>query len=217
MLQASTPPTRAVLLEARRSLALTRQGHDLLERKRQALIAYAQDMLAHAEDVEGRLDQAFQAAYEALGRARMSMGVERVEWVALGIAGEAQVEITERSVMGVPVPAVRPRPHAFRLQYGLGGTTAAIDQTAQAFHKLFPLVCQAAELETAALRLAREIKRTQRRVNALQNILIPRYESIVARVEAALDEKEREDFYRAKAVKRLPERAGPARGAAAEE
>ena len=210
MLPANVPPTRTILLESRRSLALAREGHDLLDRKRQGLTAYAQSLLAHTEDLEERLDDRFAAAYQALDRARMSMGVERVEWIALGTARESRIDITERSMMGVEVPSVRVTPRRFRLQYSLSGTTTSLDRAVQAFGELFVLVSRAAELETTAWRLAREVQRTQRRVNALEHVLIPRYEAIVARVEGALEEREREDFYRAKAVKRLQERAGSA-------
>ncbi|HOG48129.1 MAG TPA: V-type ATP synthase subunit D [Anaerolineae bacterium] len=205
MREGNVAPTRAVLLEARRSLAQAREGHDLLDRKRHALIAYAQDMLAHTEDVEQRLDERFRAAYQALAQARMAMGVARVEWVALSARKEATVDISERSVMGAPVPAIHAEPRRLTLQYSLSDTSAAIDRAAQAFGELLPIVARAAELATAARRLAGEIRRTQRRVNALQHVLIPRYGAIVAQVEGALEEKEREDLFRAKAVKRLHE------------
>jgi V/A-type H+-transporting ATPase subunit D len=201
----SVPPTRSVLLEARRSLAQARESHDLLDRKRQALIAYAQDMLAHAEDVEARVDERFRAAYEALALAAMSMGVERVEWVALSAPKGLTIDLSERSIMGVAVPHIEARPRPLRLQYSLGDTTASIDQAAQAFGHLLPLLGRAAALQAAARRLAREIRRTQRRVNALENAVIPRYAAIVAQVEATLEEREREDLFRAKAVRRLHE------------
>ncbi len=160
-------------------------------------------MLGDAEDLERQLEEQFGVAYEAFGRARMSMGVERVEWVALSTAKETRVDITERSIMGVQAPTVDVEPRELRLEYSLAGTSASIDRAVRAFGEVLSLVCRVAETETTVWRLAREIKKTQRRVNALANILIPRYESIVAQVEAALEEKEREDFYRAKAVKGL--------------
>ncbi len=208
---ANPPPTRTLLLEARRSLAFAREGYDLLDRKRQALIAYAMDMLARARDEEESLAEQFAAAYAALGRARMSMGIECVEWAALSTARDGRVDINERSIMGVLVPIVNARPPEFRLVYSLSGTTASLDRAREDFAAVYALVCRAAELRTAVWRLAREIRRTQRRVNALKNILIPRYEATVTRVEAALEEKEREDFYRAKALKTLAgEREGRA-------
>ncbi len=206
MPQINIPPTRAVLMQARRDLAFAREAYDLLDRKRQVLIAHVMDMLEDAEDLEQRLEERFATAYEAFGRARMSMGVERVEWVALSTAKETSVDITERSIMGVQVPTVEVKPRELRLEYSLSGTTASIDRAVRAFGEVLTLVCQTAETETAVWRLAREITKTQRRVNALTNVLIPRYEAIVTQVEGALEEKEREDFYRAKAVKRLRQR-----------
>lgn len=197
---ANIPPTRAVLLEARRSLGVARQGYDLLDRKRQVLINHAVAMLDRVQDVEQKLEEQSRAANEALSRARMSMGVEHVEWAALSTAQDAQVNITERSIMGVVVPNVRAEQREFQLTYGLGGTTASMDRATHEFGVLFSLVCRAAELRITASRLAREIKRTQRRVNALKNILIPRYETIVIQVESALEEMEREDMFRTKAI-----------------
>jgi len=199
-------PTRTVLLEARRSLRTAREGHDLLDRKRQALIAEAMETLQRASGAEPRLAQAFDVAYDAFERARISMGVEGVEWAALSTAKETRVDIVERSIMGVPVPTVAARLPEFHLAYSLGDTTASIDRATQSFRDLFGLIVRAVELETAIWRLAREIRRTQRRVNALKNVLIPRYEAIVAQVESALEEREREDLYRAKAVKRMHQR-----------
>jgi V/A-type H+-transporting ATPase subunit D len=204
-------PTRSVLLEARRSLATAREGYELLDRKRQALITFAMETVANAEDAGQSLDQRFAEAYETLGRARMSVGVERLEWAALSTRRDTRADITERSVMGVPVPAVASEVPAFGLAYSLTDTTASVDRAVQEFRDLFAVVCETAELETTVWRLAREIRRTQRRVNALRNILIPRYEGIVSRVEGALEEKEREDFYRAKAVKRTQEHPPPER------
>ncbi len=210
------PPTRAVLLEARRSLATAREGYDLLDRKRQALINDALETLANSEDASRGLDEQFAAAYAALARARMAAGVEGVEWTALSTARRARVDITERSVMGVAVPTIRPEVPGFGLLYSLGDTTAGVDAAVERFRALFGLVCRAAELETAVWRLAREIRRTQRRVNALKNIIIPRYETIVAEVERVLEEREREDFYRAKAVKRTHEQPASASEAVTE-
>jgi len=216
MQQVNIPPTRAILLETRRDLALAREGADLLDRKRQALVAYARETLADTEDVEERLDERFAAAYGALSRAAMAMGAEGVEWVALSVKEEPIVDIRERSLMGLRVPIVQASPRPLHLRYSLSDTTASVDRAGQAFGELLALVAQAAELETTAYRLAREIRRTQRRVNALKNVLIPRYEAIVSRVEGVLEEKEREDLYRAKAVKRLQEHSeqgdvGPSR------
>ena len=206
MPQTNVPPTRAVLLEARRDLVFAKEAHDLLDRKRQVLLAHVVDMLEDVEDLEQRVEEQFSIAYEALGRARMSMGVEGVEWVALSTAKETRVVITERSIMGVAVPTVDVKPRELHLEYSLRGTTASIDRAIKAFGEALVLACQAAETETTMWRLTREMRKTQRRVNALSNVLIPGYESTIVQVEGALEEKEREDFFRAKAVKRLKRR-----------
>ena len=109
-------------------------------------------------------------------------------------------------LMGVPTPTVEAPPQEVRLQYSLSGTTASIDEAVKAFGRVLAIVCQAAEVEAAVWRLFRETKKTQRRLNAISEILIPNYTATVRQIERALEEREREDFYRAKAVKRLQQR-----------
>jgi len=205
MIDITTPPTRAILLEAQRELAFAREGYDLLDRKRQALISYAMGILADTEDEQAEVDARFTDAYEALTRARISMGVERVEWTALSRAADVRIQITERSIMGVEVAEVEAAPQEMHLTYSLSGTTGSVDRAMEEFGELLPVVCRVAGLEAAVRRLTGEIRRTQRRVNALRNVLIPRYEAIVKHVETALEEREREDFYRTKSIKRLQE------------
>jgi len=200
------PLTRSSLLEAQAALAHARQGFELLDRKREILIA---ELVRTVEDAEGRrreLRRLLEAAYAELVRARMAMGVERVRWAALAIPEDVEVRITERSVMGASVPIVEVAASPFRPRYSLAGTAAELDRATQAFGALLEAVARVAETETAISRLASEIRKTRRRVNALRNVVIPRYEAIIKAVQEALEEAEREAFFRAKMQKRLTSR-----------
>ncbi|TAK32733.1 MAG: V-type ATP synthase subunit D [Chloroflexota bacterium] len=202
------PATRMNLLEARRSLDFAREGYDLLDRKRQVLIGEATRLIEDAQDVRRRLDTAFAEAYRVLAVARMMVHSERVEWAALAADRGADVRIVERSVMGVVIPIVELTRIESRIEYGPLETGASLDRAVRAFEALLQIVAQAAETETAAWRLAREIRKTQRRVNALSAIFIPKYETMIATIEAALEEKEREAFFRSKMVKRKRQERG---------
>lgn len=207
------PLTRSSLLEAQAALADARQGFELLDRKREVLIAELVSTVQVAEERRAALDRAIATAYAALIAARMAMGVERVRWAALAVPREAAVHITERSVMGAAVPDVELATAPVRPRYSLAGTTAELDRASEAFRSLAAAVAAVAETETAVTRLSSEIKKTQRRVNALRTVIIPRYELIIRAVQEALEEGEREAFFRAKMQKRLVGREGTGREA----
>ncbi|HDH09625.1 MAG: V-type ATP synthase subunit D [Thermoplasmata archaeon] len=202
MPQIKTAPTRSNLLRLKRELALAQEGYELLDEKREALIMEVMGMVQDAEAGVKEMNRRLDAAYKALRLARMSVGTEKLEWIALSALSEPQVRIAQRSIMGVSVPIVEMGKEAPPLQYGLGDTTAALDEAVRRFHDLLPSVCQVAEMLTAVWRLTREIKKTQRRVNALENIFIPNYQATLKFIEETLEEKEREDLFRMKRLRK---------------
>jgi V/A-type H+-transporting ATPase subunit D len=207
MTRVDVPLTRSSLLEAKASLAYARQGFELLDRKREVLIAQLVSTVEDAEVRRRELQERLQRAYEDLVRARMSMGVARVRWAALAVPKSVDLKIAERSVMGAVIPTIDVLAPPFRPRYSLEGTTAELDRATEAFGALLDAVARVAETETAIARLIHEIRKTQRRVNALKNVVIPRYETIIKAVGEALEEAEREAFFRAKLQKRLADQA----------
>ena len=202
MPQMRTAPTRSNLLRVRRELALVQEGYELLDEKREALIMEVMGMVHDAEAGLEEMNREFAVAYKALLLGRMSMGTDKLAWIALSAVAEPQVDITRRSIMGVVVPMVESDQDAPTLQYAFGDTTVALDETVRRFRDLVSRVCQLTEMLTAIWRLTREIKKTQRRVKALENIFIPRYQTTLHFIEATLAEKERDDLFRTKMVKR---------------
>lgn len=196
------PLTRSTLLETQRLLALAQEGHDLLDRKREILLAELLSTTPGAEEARETMVTAFKAAYEALIAARMAVGVLGLQRAALAARDQVELKVTERSTMGAVVPAILGSLQRGQPAYSLGGTSAELDRTAEAFRGLVSIVCESAERETTALRLARETRRTQRRVNALRNVVIPQQEEIIKEVREALEDAERESFFRAKMLKR---------------
>jgi len=201
-MKAQVAPTRSNLLRLEHDLQIAERGHDLLDEKRRALIMEVMTMVEDAEAGADRMADEFGRAYKALLLARMSHGSENLNWIALSAVHEPEVRVNQHRIMGVPVSIVQATDEAPALQYGLGDTSVALDEAVQRFRDLLPLVYQIAEMLTAIWRLTREIKRTQRHVKSLENIAIPRYKSNIKFIEETLEEKERDEFFRTKLVKK---------------
>jgi V/A-type H+-transporting ATPase subunit D len=196
--------TRMELLARRAQIALAEQGRELLEQKRTALM---RELLRAADRVlarRGALRNAAAAARRALARAEVSAGTEAVRAAAMAARGELALEVQAANVMGVSVPLIEQKAVARPVQgrgYALAGTSVTIDETASAFEAEVDCLIQLAESELRLTRLAAEIQRTSRRVNALEHVLIPRLIAERDYIQMALDERERADHFRLKRVK----------------
>jgi V/A-type H+-transporting ATPase subunit D len=129
------------------------------------------------------------------------MGQEHVEWAALAVHKTVQVDVKTRGVMGVPIPIVHAHGEPPEMSYSLGDTRATLDEASAAFRKVLEQIPDLSESMTSVWRLARELHKTQRRVNALQHIFIPDYQETVSFIESALEEREREETFRLKRLK----------------
>ncbi|MFQ8599548.1 MAG: V-type ATP synthase subunit D [Oscillospiraceae bacterium] len=94
------------------------------------------------------------------------------------------------------------------MYYGFSDTNSQLDEAYIHFHAVKMLTARLAEIENSVYRLANAIKKTQRRANALKNIIIPRFESTSRYITNALEEKEREEFSRLKVIKAGKEKTG---------
>ena len=199
-------PTRSNLLQTREMLALAREGHEILDKKREVLTTTLLEVAQKAQEQQATLQTALSAAYAALAKARQAMGREQLEWVTLAIPKDFSVDITLHSIMGVALPTVAAHGEPPEIAYGPGDTSVALDEAVAQFRAALALVPETTATLTTVWRLARELQKTQRRVNALQHVLIPRYEAAVTYIENALEEREREETFRLKRLKRQQER-----------
>jgi len=197
----NVPATRSNLLAMKQALEFAREGYDILDKKREVLTSELVQLAHDAERLQEELWKLLEVAYRALEKAKLVMGQERVEWAALAVNKTVEVKITLRSIMGVPVPTVEGHGEPPEMPYGLGDTTAALDEATDRFHEVVTRVPEFAEFMTSVWRLAKELQKTQRRVNALEHIFIPDYEATVAFIESALEEREREETFRLKRLK----------------
>jgi len=194
-------PTRSNLLMVKQRLKLAREGHALLEKKRDVLMIEILALIEDAERVQREVEEQFAKAYASMQEARAGMGTERVRRLALSRPQEVEIEITPRSVMGVAVPTVAFDAPQRQLLYGFGDTSVVLDQVHRRWRHALALMGDKAEKVTTVWRLALELKRTVRRVNALENIFVPTYEETLRYIEEMLEEKEREELFRLKRAK----------------
>lgn len=199
----NTFPTKGNLILAKNSLALARQGYDLMDKKRNILMREIMGLISQASDIQGEIDKTFHEAYALLQKANIEMGIHLVEEISFSVPVEESVRIKTRSVMGTEIPLVEYKPKGQIPTYAFYSTTHSLDEAKIAFEKVKDLTIRLSMIENAAVRLATNIKKTQKRANALKNITIPMYESLTKSIQNALEEKDREEFTRLKVIKRM--------------
>lgn len=199
----NTFPTKGNLILAKNSLALSRQGYDLMDKKRNILIRELMDLIAEASDIQEEIDATFTSAYRALQKANIQMGIHEVERISEAVPVENSIRIMRRSVMGTEIPKVEYEKGELKPAYSFYGTKMSLDEACQQFNRVKELTIRLAEIENSAYRLAYNIKKTQKRANALQNITIPKYEKLSKEILEYLEEKEREEFTRQKVIKKM--------------
>jgi len=197
-------PTRIELLKLRKREILARKGHDLLEEKRDAMVMEFFRMIDEYWERQEQLERDLERAYEQLLEAQMVMGYASVGEISHAVPEMAEITMELRPIMGVKVPVIK-EPETLRgtaeRGYSYVSTSAAFDEAADSFESVMKHVLRVAETETAIRKLAQEIERTKRRVNALENILIPRLHETQKYIEMHLEELEREDIFRRKRTK----------------
>jgi V/A-type H+-transporting ATPase subunit D len=194
--------TKTNLIAAKSTLELSLKGFDLLDKKRNVLIMSMMGFIDKAEEVQNKVAVVFAEAYEALQTANITMGIANVVQIAQSVPESENFDILTKSIMGVEIPEVVHGEEEFQNYYSFYHTNTALDVACKKFHEVKLLLYELSEIEDSVYKLAMEVKRTQKRANALQNIQIPKYQGIVKAITEVLEEKEREDFFRLKVVKK---------------
>lgn len=196
-------PTKGNLMLAKNSLALARQGYDLMDKKRNVLLKELMALIDEAKDIQEQIDATFTKAYACLQRANIENGISKVYELAFTVPIEESIRIQTRSIMGTEIPLVKYDEKQNNLTYSFGNTKESIDIAREAFREVKELTIKLSMVENSAYRLAGNIKKTQKRANALKNITIPMYTNLVRNINNALEEKEREEFTRLKVIKSM--------------
>ncbi len=200
-------PTRMALLEIRKKLVLAEKGHKLLEEKRDALVERFFSIIETRNDLLKSIHPLFSEAFTSLIRAQMVMGEEQVEQALYLIPDAGTIQFTQDNIMGVKIPKMNAESfHAPEtIPYGLTETCASLDDAQILFSEIMMKIISLADLDGGIKSLAIEIEKTKRRVNVLENTLIPQLKATRKYIEMQLEEREREDFFRRKRIKALME------------
>lgn len=196
-------PTKGNLMLAKNSLALARQGYDLMDKKRNVLLKELMALIDEAKEIQEQIDSTFTKAYACLQRANIEHGISNVQQLAFTVPIEESIRIQTRSIMGTEIPHVKYDEKENNLTYSFSTTSESIDIAREAFREVKDLTIKLSMVENSAYRLASNIKKTQKRANALKNITIPMYTNLVHNINNALEEKEREEFTRLKVIKNM--------------
>lgn len=198
-------PTKANLMATQKSLSLAKLGYELMDRKRNILVREMMQLVDEAKQVEGTINEAYKKAYASLQKANITLGL--CSDYARTVPLDETLRVDYKSVMGVEIPQITLGEQEMKNYYGFDTTNSYLDEAYFNFNEAKKLSVKLVETQTSIYRLADAIKKTQKRANALNNIMIPRFTQTVKFISEALDEKEREDFTRLKVVKSTKEKA----------
>jgi V/A-type H+-transporting ATPase subunit D len=197
-------PTRKNLMQIKERIELSDRGHDTLEKKRDGLIMEFMDILDQAQDVRSEMEDSYQRAQRSMDMARAMEGDVAVRGAAAALKEHPELTTQSKNIMGVVVPQIessKVRKDLDERGYGVLGTSARIDEAADAYEELLENIILAAEVETAMKKMLEEIETTKRRVNALEFKLLPELRENKEYIEQKLEEQEREEIFRMKKIK----------------
>lgn len=195
-------PTKSNLIKAKSALQLSKKGFELLDKKRNVLIKEMMGLVSKSKDIQKQIYDTIDKAYESLQVANLIMGVKDVEDISYSVPQDESFELLLKSVMGVDIPTIKYKKTDIQPTYGFYYTNSALDKARQNFNEVKYKIYELAEIENSIFKLAKEIQKTKKRTNALQHIQIPKYTEQVKYIQEVLEEKEREDFFRLKKLKK---------------
>ena len=192
-------PTKGILIASKKTLSLSTMGYDLMDKKRNILIREMMGLVDQAKQLRDEVDAIYDQAFAALRNANITLG--DIGEIAESVPLDDGITIGYRSVMGVDIPTIHLEKRPLELSYGLYDSNSQLDYAFLCFQKVKEITVTLAEIENAAAGLSDAIVKTQRRANALKNVVIPNLESTVKYISDSLDEKDREEFSRLKVIK----------------
>ncbi len=201
----SVSPTRMNALQKKAQIKLANEGANLLKSKRDALLREFMNLMTPMVSFREKISDSSKEAFLSLIMAKAVDGVEALRSVAMAARREIQLDVEMKKVWGVDVPEVKGRNilrGSMSRGYSPTGVSSRIDETAEKYEKLVSLVIEMASVEIKFKKLAREIKKTNRRVNALEQRMIPQLKGQLKFIRNALEEREREDVFRLKRLKK---------------
>ena len=199
-------PTKSNLLREKERLALAEEGYELLERKREILMLELMKRIDEARALEREMGRRAGSAYPVLRRMLLAAGRDNARELASGVRADFAVRERRVLVSGISMPALAAVAPERRLQSSFMNSSADSDETAAEFSAMLELVAAMAGVRAIVWRLAKEVRKTQRRVNALEKMVIPESKAIKSYIEDSLEEREREAVFSTKRLKARKDR-----------
>ncbi len=197
----NVPPTKTNLLKIKEELSFASLGHELLDQKRGILVAELMSLVDQAATYEKNVDEVLAKAFDALEDASLAMGKLKVLSLSGAVNIDASISISTRKVMGVSLPVVETKFADRAPYYSAMGVDFRMDLAVKGFREALGLMGRFAELKVSIMRLAVEVRKTIRKVNALEKIAIPELEDTIRHIQNRLEENERDMFALMKMVK----------------
>jgi len=194
--------TKIELLKYKKSAQVATMVQKILDDKRKVLLQNIEEMIEKASKTRGGIWDPLQDIYKSVNEAYLSLGTGTVDSVAESTPAVMQVDVHVRRVVDVKIPALTVTEKDTKsMPYGFADTNSSIDRAAKQIKELLPQICKAAEYENSIFSLAKALEKTQKLLNALENVIIPQYQQNIRFIASSLEEKEREEFAKLKKVK----------------
>lgn len=202
MARESIAPTKSNLRRVKERLATAEEGYDLLEQKREILVMELMRTVERVKLLERDVDRRVATAYPALKRMLVGVGRRKADALSRSVRYSFDLREKKQVVAGMELPSLEVRLPEVELKYSPANSFAECDETMLEFFALLKILTEMAAVRTVAWRLAREVRKTQRRVNALEKLVIPTARETKVFIEASLEERDRESFFTSKLLKR---------------
>lgn len=199
-------PTKITLIRLRRNLAFAKRVKKILEDKREVILHELDKLIDEITEESRKVWDVLFEAYDSLYSAYMSMGPTNLNAIAITTSQRIVLEVKEVNLMGVKIPKLVLKNAEIKPEYGFVDSSSFLDKTVKRFQQAIPMLISVAEKENAIYKLAEELKKTQRQVNALKYVIIPNYERAIYQIMNSLEEREREEFVRLKKIKAVLQR-----------
>ncbi len=195
-------PTKTNLMKLQESLRITKQGHELLERKRMILTKELEKYVKQGELVRKEVQDLMEEGKILIRNANIDLGIDNLTNISNGVKIDDYIDIKNITLMGTEIPSAVHKKEVVKRNYGFYNTSSSVDEAIWKFNEIQEKLIELAILENTIFRLKRSIEKVRTRANALQNIIIPENEENLRDISDKIDEREREEFARLKVVKK---------------
>ncbi|WP_049690940.1 V-type ATP synthase subunit D [Anaerococcus jeddahensis] len=201
MTETKFAPTKANLMKAKNQLGLIKEGYDILDKKRKALIGQYNAKINQRNELNKVVNSYIKDVKKNIKKAIVTTGEDRLKSIALSVPLDESITLKEKKFMQTKIFEINFDEKKLDLSYSLNLTSSLFDEALLSLNNLKEKVYKLAELDTTIKNLDTEIKKTSKKVNSLEKVQIPNYEAIIKSISGQIEEREREEFSKTKIIK----------------